>query len=323
MAQWTSKPTPERPYLQTSQQLHQQCGQKKDRIRHYFATTLRRATNLIHNTIQKIGSNPSLDEVIQLLDARHGLHEAYINMEDELDDFINFDTVFIYSPGFYTKLIALARTTGETVDEALSMSTEYLNNIGDVDDIFQESMMSCIELPSKIINLTSLGISIPRRDVQDLLCSKIRLRRILTRMENHWKNLLQEVQSRNDKVIFLELQNLVQTAQNAVESLPPCWDEGVRVPDASDDLATLSDAACAIDDIPTTEEREETASESCEVVTIMDQSGSNVATTRCTTQVYPAPNPPTRELDSAQPYDASRKLSRASGETWPRHGTRP
>ena len=106
MAQWTSKPTPERPYLQTSQQLHQQCGQKKDHIRHYFATTLRRATNLIHNTIQKIGSNPSLDEVIQLLDARHGLHEAYINMEDELDDFINFDTVFINSPGFYTKLIA-------------------------------------------------------------------------------------------------------------------------------------------------------------------------------------------------------------------------
>ena len=56
-------------------------------------------------------------------------------MEDKLNDFINFDTVFINSPGFYTKLIALAPTTGETVDEALSMSTEYLNNIGDVDDI--------------------------------------------------------------------------------------------------------------------------------------------------------------------------------------------
>ena len=200
---------------------------EKDRIRHYFATTLRRATNLIHNTVQKIGSDPVLDEVVQLLDARHGLHEAYINMEDELDDFINYDTVFIDSPGFYTKLISLARTTGETVDEALSMSTEYLNNIGDVDDIFQESMMSCIELSSKIVNLTGLGISIPRHDVQDLLRSRIRLRRILTRMENHWKNLLQEVQSRNDKVVFLELQNLVQTARHAVESLPPCWDEGV------------------------------------------------------------------------------------------------
>ena len=168
---------------------------EKDRIRHYFATrtTLRRATNLIHNTIQKIGSDPSLDEVIQLLDARHGLYEAYIYMED--------------SPGFYTKLIALACTTKETVDESLSMSTEYLNNIGDVDDIFQESMMSCIELSSKIVHLTSLGISIPRREAQDLLCSRIRLRRILTRMENHWKSLLQELQSRDNKVIFLELQN--------------------------------------------------------------------------------------------------------------------
>ena len=68
------------------------------------------------------------------------------------------------------------------MDEALSMSTEYLNNIGDVDDIFQESMMSCIELSSKIVNLTSLGISIPRRDAQDLLRSRIRLGRILTHM---------------------------------------------------------------------------------------------------------------------------------------------
>jgi hypothetical protein len=119
---------------------------EKERIRHYFATTLRRVTNLLHTTIQKIGSDPSLGEVVQLLDARHGPHEAYIDMEDELDDFINFDTVFVNSPGFYTELIALARTTGDSVDKALSMSTEYLSNIGDVDDIFQESMMSCIEL---------------------------------------------------------------------------------------------------------------------------------------------------------------------------------
>ena len=208
-------------------------------------------------------------------------------MEDELDDFINFDAVFINSPRFYTELIALARTTGDFVDEALSMSTEYLSNIGDVDDIFQESMMSCIELSSKIVKLTSLEISIPRRDAQDLLRSRIRLRRNLTRMEDHWRNLLQEFQSRDNKVIFLELLHLVQTARHAVESLPPCWDKGVRVLDASDDRATQSDAACAIDDIPTTEEREETTSESFEAVTIMDQSRSNAATPRSTTQVYP------------------------------------
>ena len=126
---------------------------EEDRITHYFAATHRRAEHLQHTTIQKIGSDPSLGEVVQLLDARHGLHEDYIDMEDELGDFINFDSVFINNPRFYTKLIALARTTGDSLDEALSMLTEYLSNIGDVDDIFQESMMSCIKLFSRIVNL--------------------------------------------------------------------------------------------------------------------------------------------------------------------------
>ena len=89
------------------------------------------------------------------------------------------------------------------MDEALSMSTEYLSNTGDVDDIFQESMMSCIELSSRIVNLTGPEISIPQREDQDLLRSRIRLKRTLTRIEAHWKNLLQEIQSRDNKVIFL------------------------------------------------------------------------------------------------------------------------
>ena len=104
---------------------------EEDHIWYYFATTHRRATHLLHTMIQKIGSDPSLGEVIQLLDARHGLHEAYLVMEDKLDDFINFDTAFIDNPRFYTELTILARTTGEAVDEALSMSTEYLSNVGE------------------------------------------------------------------------------------------------------------------------------------------------------------------------------------------------
>ena len=216
---------------------------EEERIRHYFAATLPRATNLLHTMIQKIGSDLSLGEVIQLLDARHGLHEAYIDMEDELDDFINFDTVLIDSPRFYTELIALAHTTGDSVDEALSMSTEYLNNVGDVDDIFQESMMACIELSSRIVNLTGLEISIPRHETPDLLCTRVRLKQTLTGMEAHWKNLLQEAQSQDDKVIFLELQNLVQTARHAAENLPPCWDKGLTVPDPSDNLATPDESA--------------------------------------------------------------------------------
>ena len=68
---------------------------EEERIRHYLAATHQRATNLLHTTIQKIGSDPSLGEFIQLLDARHGLHEAY--MEDKLDDFIIFDIVHAHT----------------------------------------------------------------------------------------------------------------------------------------------------------------------------------------------------------------------------------
>ena len=81
-----------------------------ERIKHYIAATHRRATILLHTTIQKIGSDPSFSEVIQLLDARHGLHEAYIVMEDEIDYFINFDTHFIKSPCFYTELTCRQNT---------------------------------------------------------------------------------------------------------------------------------------------------------------------------------------------------------------------
>ena len=94
-------------------------------------------------------------------------------MEDELDEFINYDVVFIDEPRFYTELTILARTTGEAVNEALSISTEYLSNVGDVDDIYQESMMSCIDWSSRIAALTVPGISISRRKASELLNARI------------------------------------------------------------------------------------------------------------------------------------------------------
>ena len=75
---------------------------EQERIRFYFATTHRRATTLIQTTVQKIGSDPSFSEVTTMLDARSGLKEAYNDMEDEIDEFINFDTEFIQCPRFYT-----------------------------------------------------------------------------------------------------------------------------------------------------------------------------------------------------------------------------
>ena len=72
-------------------------------------------------TVQKIGSDLSLSEVTAMLDARSRLREAYNDMEDEIDEFINFDTEFVKCPHFYTKLISLAHTTGKSMDEARSL----------------------------------------------------------------------------------------------------------------------------------------------------------------------------------------------------------
>ena len=82
-------------------------------------------------TVQKIGSNLSLSEVTAMLDARSGLREAYNDMEDEIDKFINFDVDFFKCPRFYNEL-TLARTTGNTVDEALFILTEYLIWTGEI-----------------------------------------------------------------------------------------------------------------------------------------------------------------------------------------------
>ena len=143
--------------------------QEKERICSYFSATLRRATSLIQLTIQKIGSDPSLHHVTTILDARSGLRGAYEDMEDKVDEFINVDVVLIESPHFYIELIALARTTGDSVDKALSMLTDYLNNICDVNDIFQDFMMTCLELSSQITNLVGKTRDLTNNEVKDLL----------------------------------------------------------------------------------------------------------------------------------------------------------
>ena len=77
-------------------------------------TTLRKATNLGQMAMTA------------LLDTRLGLRGAYNNMAREAQKFVNTDTMFVERPRFYDELITLIHTTGDSVDEALSMSGEYL-----------------------------------------------------------------------------------------------------------------------------------------------------------------------------------------------------
>ena len=115
-------------------------------------------------------------------------------MEDDIDEFINFDDKFVERPRFYNELLTLACTTGDSVDEASSISTDYLGNVSDVDDIFQDSMMTCLELSLQITNLANRTRKLsPSRDLTNM---KKRLERTLARMEGRWEHLLQEAGKR-------------------------------------------------------------------------------------------------------------------------------
>ena len=56
-------------------------------------------------------------------------------------------------PTFLHQTNIFSSTTGDSVDEALSMLMEYLSDVSDVNDVFQDSMMTCLELSSQIPNL--------------------------------------------------------------------------------------------------------------------------------------------------------------------------
>ena len=50
--------------------------------------------------------------------------------------FIESDDIFTKHQRFYHELITLEETTGDTVDESLSMSRDYLTGIIDVEGLF-------------------------------------------------------------------------------------------------------------------------------------------------------------------------------------------
>ena len=128
------------------------------------------------------------------------------------------------------------------------------------------------------------------------LNAKICLKQTLMRMEAHWKTLLQEIQSRDNKVVFLESQNLVKTARHTADNLPPCWDKGLAIPDPSDNQNKL-ESESESDDSPATEKWEHSMSKGCEAVTMMEPGERITAVLRGPPQIDQAPNLPTATLD--------------------------
>ena len=210
---------------------------------------------LLRNHTQKghkLARDDRTEDVTTMLDARSGLQVAY-NMEDEIDEFINFDTEFIQCPRFYTESISLARTTGDSVGEALSMLLEYLSNVSDVDDVFQDSLMTCLELSSQITNFTDNSRDPSKSETRNLFNMQRRPVRTLTRIEDRWDNLLREIRTREDTVVFSELDSLVQMARLTTVNLPP-FRETHRTPEGSLNPATPTQS---VDDIGRTPEDNE------------------------------------------------------------------
>ena len=187
---------------------------REERTRSYFGTTLREAADLgqMAMIVRDTGSGPGLDDVTTLLDARLKLRRAYDSMVRETKRFISTDTMFIERPHFYDELISLLHTTGDSVDEALSMSREYLCGISDIEGTFHTSAAICSQLSSQITRLASKG-ELSHDEARDLDNMKDRSRRIFQRMENQLTQVTRRARAGKDTVTFPKLQDQVRATR--------------------------------------------------------------------------------------------------------------
>jgi hypothetical protein len=187
---------------------------KEERTRPYFGTTLREAVDLgkMAMIIQDTGSGPSLDDVTTLLDARLKLRRAYDNMVREEKRFVSTDTMFVERPHFYDELTSLLHTTGDSVDEALSMSKEYLCDISDIEGTFHTYAAICSQLSSQINRLTSKK-ELSSDETEDLENMKERSGRTFQRMENRLAQVTRRARARKDTITFPKLQDQVRATR--------------------------------------------------------------------------------------------------------------
>ena len=104
-------------------------------------------------------------------------------MVKEAKRFVSTDTMFIERPDFYDELISLVHTTGDSVDEALLMSKDYLSDISDIEGTFHTSAAICSQLSSQITRLASKK-ELSNGETRNLEKMKERSRRTFQRMED-------------------------------------------------------------------------------------------------------------------------------------------
>ena len=77
----------------------------EEATRYYFLALLKRATHLHHTIVKQIDTSLSYIDNLTIMSKRSGLREDYANMENELEDFINYDDKFINQPQIYNELL--------------------------------------------------------------------------------------------------------------------------------------------------------------------------------------------------------------------------
>ena len=193
---------------------HPTMWSKEQRTRSYFGATLKEAADhgQMAMTIQDTGSGPGLDDVTTLLDARLRLRRAYDDMVKEAKRFVSTDTMFVERPDFYDELISLVHTTGDSVDEALLMSKDYLSDISDIEGTFHTSAAICSQLSSQITRLASKQ-ELSKDETRNLENMKERSRRTFQRMENRLAQVTRRARAGKDTITFPKLQDQVRAAR--------------------------------------------------------------------------------------------------------------
>lgn len=115
---------------------------------------------------------------------------------------------------------------------------------------------------------------------------KRHLTKTLTHIEGHWDNLLREVQTREDTVVFSELDSLVQMARFATENLPPYWDTNLR----NNDTVTLGESGDNVDSTPEADGDKNAVLQAQEAVATVDPGERDIARVEKTTPGNPFHN---------------------------------
>ena len=126
-------------------------------VRSHFLSCLKRADDLVDITSRQNPTNSSYKDLLDILSLRSGLHEKSIQVDDELNYFLNYDEDFIHQQEFYVEMSTLGRTSRETVGTALFVSSEFIHSLTDIDGVFQDSKVVCLRLAAEITSFVDKG----------------------------------------------------------------------------------------------------------------------------------------------------------------------